>query len=144
MDIDEEAHPKIRKSSSKWKFGLNTLLSEVAPNLKEVSEIDIFPDTWDVIVRCIEQEIPEGDRLARDLQGSLMETKSAFIDLRNRLRSAMPPETAKAFKDEVRHHVRTSLDQIGVIIPLIQEALTDLKASNPSRDSENLASADAR
>jgi len=36
MDIDDEAHPKIRKASSKWKYGFRNLCN--AGNQRSVEE----------------------------------------------------------------------------------------------------------
>jgi hypothetical protein len=107
---------------------LDELLRQPAPNYLSVNESSIFPDTWEIIACCVEQEIDEGAFRARELQGDLMDTSSEFQKLKEWLRSANPSDLVMQRKEAVRGKVRSSSDAIIALAQLLQHALILLRS----------------
>jgi len=107
---------------------LDELLRQPAPNYQKMNESSIFPDSWDVIACCVEQEIDEGAFRARELQGNLMDTSSEFLKLKEFLRSANPTEVVMKRKEDVRRNVRSSSDALVALAQLLQHALSVLRS----------------
>ena len=131
-----QAESELRKIKSKLTEVDELLRGQTNLNFQENC---IFPDTWDVIARCIEQEIAGGASAARELQGALMDTKSELFEYRERRRSQMAAETEKQLRDSVRGKVRGSTDKLDSIIQLLQKALDALLPQTAANHRETRA-----
>ena len=120
------AESELRKIEAALKKLLG-LLGQPAPSFQDVSEDLIFPIAWTQIARCIEQEIDNGDHWARVLQSSLLASKDAFHDLKERRRSAMPNDAARPLREAVSRQVDSSLELLKKVIDALQTVLNSLR-----------------
>jgi hypothetical protein len=108
---------------------LDELLRQPSTNFLSVNESSIFPGTWEIIACCVEQEIDDGAVRARELQGNLMDTSSAFQKLKEWLRTSNPSDAVKQRKDAVRENGRRSSDGLLSLAELLHHALCNLRST---------------
>ena len=116
---------------------LRSRLAQSNPNYNLVSEGNIYPDTWNEVAHCIEREMDHGDHWAKVSQDCLLTTRSEFNSFKERLRSAMPPQTMVELKAALNGQVEQALEKLEMANANLEDKLELLRSGGSHEAADN-------